>query len=61
MDDEGDTSLMYATMKGHESCVQALLVAGADVEAKDNEGHTALIRASEGGHEAVVALLSSSE
>ena len=33
---------------GHESCVRALLEAGADKDAKSNDGSTALIYASGG-------------
>ena len=52
---------MYASMFGHESCVRALLEAGADKEAKDKGGKTALMLASERGHEAVVTVLRGSE
>ena len=37
---------MYASENGHESCVRALLEAGADKDAKNNDGRTALIGAS---------------
>ncbi len=54
----GVTALTVASMRGHESCVRALLDAGADKDAKDDDGVTALTDASENCHEAVVTLLS---
>ena len=45
--------LLHAS-NGHESCVRALLDAGADKDAKDNDGSTALMYASENGHESCV-------
>ena len=41
-DDDRDTALLLAAYKGHTEITQALLSAGADIEAKDNGGRTAL-------------------
>ena len=56
-DDNGNTDLILASVEGHESCVQALLDAGANTDATDNNGNTALMRASNNGHESIVRLL----
>ena len=53
-DDNGYAALMHASKDGHESCVQALLAAGADKDAKNNEGMIALMWATEKGHESCV-------
>ena len=56
----GNTALIWASLKGHEGCVQALLDLGADVEVTSDmraEGETALICASRKGHAAVALLL----
>ena len=45
----GNTALIWASLKGHEGCVQALLDLGADVEVTSDmraEGETALMCAS---------------
>ena len=53
----GYTALMLASEKGHVDAVQALLDAGADIEAKDYYGWTALMLASRYGHVEVVQAL----
>jgi hypothetical protein len=45
VDDEGMTALHYAASLGHLETVQALIGAGAAVEAKDNYGRTAIFLA----------------
>jgi ankyrin repeat protein len=45
-DNNGRTSVMYASRNGRKEVVQVLLAAGADVEVKDNDGWTALMWAS---------------
>ena len=50
-----------ASEDGHESCVRAMLEAGADKDAKNNDGMTALMDASQNGHEIVATLLSVSK
>ena len=57
-DNDGWTALIFASIGGHESCVRALLYAGADKDAKTTtNGSTALIWASENGHESCVQAL----
>ncbi|KKP01775.1 hypothetical protein THAR02_06114 [Trichoderma harzianum] len=52
------TPLIYASGSGHEDIAELLIIAGADLEAKDlSEGRTPLMWASTQGHEAVVKLL----
>ena len=48
---------MVATMWGHTATVQALLEAGADVNATNNEGETALAVAQNNGHTEMVEIL----
>ena len=48
---------MWAADFGYTAAVQALLDAGADVNAKDKEGVTALMEAQENGHTEVVEIL----
>ena len=50
---------MSASGKGHPEITQALLAAGADVNAKSERGFTALMLASENGHSEIVQLLES--
>ena len=47
----------HAADGGHLPVVEALLAAGADVQAANNDGDTALMYAAEGGHLPVVAAL----
>jgi ankyrin repeat protein len=44
-DNNGKTTLMYATYYGREEIVEMLIKAGADVNARDNNGNTALMYA----------------
>ncbi len=48
---------MFAAWDGHTASVQALLAAGADVNAKNETGETALMRAAGNGHTAAVKAL----
>lgn len=41
-DDEGNTALHFAASGGHVECVEALLQAGAEIEARNNEGSSPL-------------------
>jgi hypothetical protein len=56
-DDDGQTVLHSAAMRGNNAIVQLLVDKGADVKAKDNDGRTVLYSAALGGNEAVVRLL----
>ena len=56
-DHQGWTALMYATARGHEETVQALLAAGADLKAKNQEGETAHDLASKQGKTEIAELL----
>lgn len=49
------TPLMYAAAKGHSACVEQLLIAGADVTAKNKKGKTALDYALQAGHNDLAA------
>ena len=51
------TALASSIRYGHESCVRALLDAGADKDAKDNDGRTALMLLLMSGHESCVRAL----
>jgi ankyrin repeat protein len=53
----GETALVWASSKGRESVVRALLDARADVRARDSVGWTALMWAIDNGHGTVVKLL----
>jgi len=53
----GVTSIMYASLSGHESVVRLLLARGAKQELQDNMGYTALHFAVYGDHPGVIALL----
>ena len=48
---------MRAIFKGHDTCVEALLKLGADVNNPPNSGETALIVAAKCGYDRCVALL----
>ena len=48
---------MEAARFGHDEVVTALLIAKADMKAKNDEGKTALMLAVEGGHEDTVRML----
>ena len=56
-DDYGNTALILALDKGHDSTVQALLAAGANKDAQNHDGDTALIRAARYGHVRCFTLL----
>jgi ankyrin repeat protein len=57
VDADGNTALIEAARFGHDDVVAALLIARADVSAKNKQGKTALMLASEGGHDECVRLL----
>jgi serine/threonine-protein phosphatase 6 regulatory ankyrin repeat subunit B len=54
---EGRTPLMLAAFRGDISTVKSLLLAGADVNARDKDGDTALMFAAYRGHTEIVSLL----
>lgn len=54
---DGRTALLLAANDGQAPRVQALLAAGADIDARDLAGATALMLAAHGGHAAVVQAL----
>ena len=56
-DDENNTALLLASQNGRPMVVDALLAAGADVDAANNNGDTPLILASLNGHGHVVDAL----
>ena len=51
------TTLMAASLNGHEQVALVLLKAGALLGAQNNAGMTALMIASQNGHEQVVRVL----
>lgn len=53
----GLTALSAAAVKGHVRCLEALLQAGAEVNASNSLGQTALMFASKGGKTSAVNLL----
>jgi ankyrin repeat protein len=53
----GFTALIYAAQKGYTHIVEALLRAGANVNAKNKNGHTALMRAAEKDNPAIIEML----
>ena len=56
-DNDGETALMYAAMRGQDVYVDLLLKAGADKELRNSIGRTALMLAEEEGHENCAQLL----
>ena len=54
---DGQTALMYASIKGDPKVVEMLLAKGAEVNVKDNIGKTALILANRMNHPGVRELL----
>ncbi len=57
VDKSGCTPLHIAAIYGNRDCVQALLAAGAHLEAEDDEGQTPLLSAASFGHVEVVKVL----
>lgn len=57
VDADGNTALIEAARFGHDDVITALLIARANVSAKNKQGKTALMLASEGGHDECVRLL----
>lgn len=57
VDELGNTPLIEAARFGHDEVVTVLLIAKADMKAKNNEAKTALMLASEGGHDETVRML----
>lgn len=61
-DDDGDTALAYAAVRGAPiDLVKTLLSAGADVNIKNNRGQTALMLATEQRKSKIVELLTQSK
>ncbi|KAG7404022.1 Ankyrin repeat domain-containing protein 17 [Fusarium oxysporum f. sp. rapae] len=56
-DDDGDTPLLLAALKGHEAVAKLLVEKSADLEARNKSGDTPLLLAAYYGREAVVTLL----
>ena len=56
----GNTPLVWAADRGHVACVEALVSAGADVNAQGFLGATAVARASRRGHVDVLQVLARS-
>jgi ankyrin repeat protein len=52
-----ETALIWAAEKGHGGCVDMMLTASADKEAKNMDGFTALVIAALNGHDKCVKLL----
>ena len=56
-DNDGRTALIWAALNGHAAAIEALVAAGAEVEAKDDKGITALEIAELFEHEHAARLL----
>jgi len=54
---DGETALLFASMRGDNSAVSALLENGSDVNAKHKDGWSGLLLAAVNGHAAVVQAL----
>jgi len=57
VDDDGYTSLMYASQYGYTELVKVLIAEGVKLNIKDNDGNTALMRAVKSGYIDVVKAL----
>jgi len=55
--EDGDRPLHIACLYGHNSCVQILLAAGANIEVRDEDGGLPLHDACAGGYKEVVSML----
>jgi len=56
-DNDGDTALHKAALRGYKGVVELLVSQGADVHAQDGDGRTALDEAARRGHTEIVQLL----
>jgi ankyrin repeat protein len=56
-DTTGNTVLMYAAASGNPECVEMLLRAGAEVDARDSFGRTPLMFAATDGHRGAIKVL----
>jgi ankyrin repeat protein len=56
-DSNGDTPLIWASVRGHMNVIELLLSKGANLHDKDNDGNSPIIAASQYGHKEVVELL----
>lgn len=60
-DEDGETPLHWAALRGHGDVARCLLANKADVNARDKEGETPLLLASRNGHQDIVELLLASK